>query len=68
MLGASPYGSKEDMLDTVKRATSDGQFKKKITLLGSTGSIGTQTLDICEYLPVRGTPTVVVLCAQMILM
>jgi hypothetical protein len=52
MLGASPFGSKEDMLDTVRRATQDGQFKKKITLLGSTGSIGTQTLDICEYLPV----------------
>jgi len=26
-------------------------FKKKISLLGSTGSIGTQTLDICEEKP-----------------
>jgi len=39
------------MIETVNRATAKGDFKKKINLLGSTGSIGTQTLDIVEYLP-----------------
>lgn len=52
MLGAAPFGSKEDLQDMVTRATQGDGFKRKITLLGSTGSIGTQTLDICEYLPV----------------
>lgn len=51
MLGAAPFGTNEDMLDMVTRATKDGNWKKKITLLGSTGSIGTQTLDIVDYLP-----------------
>mmetsp|Transcript_58233 Transcript_58233/g.142861 ORF Transcript_58233/g.142861 Transcript_58233/m.142861 type:complete len:479 (-) Transcript_58233:196-1632(-) len=51
MLGAGPWGSAEDMVDMVTRATKEGAWKKKITLLGSTGSIGTQTLDIVEYLP-----------------
>ena len=51
MLGAAPFGSDEDMIETVNRATAKGDFKKKINLLGSTGSIGTQTLDIVEYLP-----------------
>jgi 1-deoxy-D-xylulose-5-phosphate reductoisomerase len=37
----------------VERSLQGTSFKKKINLLGSTGSIGTQTLDIVDYAPVR---------------
>jgi 1-deoxy-D-xylulose 5-phosphate reductoisomerase len=37
----------------VERSLQGKGFKKKINLLGSTGSIGTQTLDIVEYAPVE---------------
>lgn len=49
--GASPFGTGADLQDMVDRAISGDKFHRKINLLGSTGSIGTQTLDIVEYLP-----------------
>jgi 1-deoxy-D-xylulose-5-phosphate reductoisomerase len=51
--GAAPFGTQADLQDTVDRAAQGQSWKRKITLLGSTGSIGTQTLDIVEYLPDR---------------
>ncbi|KAJ1481815.1 hypothetical protein T484DRAFT_1805994 [Baffinella frigidus] len=63
--GAAPFGTQADLQDTVNRAAEGDSFKKKsraaqgdsfkkkVTLLGSTGSIGTQTLDIIDYLPDR---------------
>jgi hypothetical protein len=47
--GAAPFGTPADFRDTVERALGDNS-KKHVALLGSTGSIGTQTLDIIrEY-------------------
>ena len=51
--GAAPFGTQADLQDTVDRAAQGQKWKRKINLLGSTGSIGTQTLDIVEYLPDR---------------
>jgi len=51
--GAAPFGTQADLQDTVDRAAQGQSWKRKVTLLGSTGSIGTQTLDIVEYLPDR---------------
>jgi len=51
--GAAPFGTQADLQDTVDRAAQGQTWKKKVTLLGSTGSIGTQTLDIVDYLPDR---------------
>ena len=50
--GAAPFGTNEDLKDTMDRIMQGNNFKKKINLLGSTGSIGTQTLDIVDYMPV----------------
>lgn len=53
--GAAPVGTDEALAEMVRRATAssgDGAgFKKRISLLGSTGSIGTQTLDIVRAVP-----------------
>eukprot|EP00961_Rhodomonas_salina_P004394 60111-Rhodomonas_salina.2 len=62
--GASPFGTGADLQDMVDRARlentgsshapsalvqiSGDKFHRKINLLGSTGSIGTQTLDIVD--------------------
>eukprot|EP00953_Heterococcus_sp_UTEX-ZZ885_P041824 21314-Heterococcus_DN1.PRE.1 len=48
----APVNSVESFKKT-HRLALEGQngFKKKLSLLGSTGSIGTQTLDICEEKP-----------------
>jgi len=45
--------TKESMKDTTERGYVhlDKDFNKKITILGSTGSIGTQTLDIVDTWP-----------------
>lgn len=43
---AAPLG-----IDSLRNALIDMGVKKKISLLGSTGSIGTQTLDICREYP-----------------
>lgn len=48
--GASPVLSPDDLRDSLSRAL-DCNPKKYIALLGSTGSIGTQTLDICREYP-----------------
>ena len=47
---AAPVLTDEDMRDSLARAL-DKSPKKYIALLGSTGSIGTQTLDICREYP-----------------
>lgn len=48
-VGAAPFGTPADFRDSVERALGSNS-KKHIALLGSTGSIGTQTLDIVrEY-------------------
>ena len=47
---AAPVLTGDDMRDSLARAL-DKSPKKYIALLGSTGSIGTQTLDICREYP-----------------
>lgn len=47
---AAPVLTGEDLRDALSRAL-DQNPKKHIALLGSTGSIGTQTLDICREYP-----------------
>jgi len=48
-VGAAPFGTPADFRDSVERALGSNS-KKHVALLGSTGSIGTQTLDIVrEY-------------------
>lgn len=52
--GAAPVGSDEALAETLRRACEhdpSGHFTKRITVLGSTGSIGTQTLDIVRAAP-----------------
>ena len=48
---AAPFDSPEALRDMVDRAILGLEKKKKLSLLGSTGSIGTQTLDICRERP-----------------
>ena len=48
---AAPTDSPESFRDTVNRALEGVGRRKVISLLGSTGSIGTQTLDICRERP-----------------
>merc|ERR1719183_3200553 len=48
--GAAPVLTPENLRDSLSRAL-DSNPKKHIALLGSTGSIGTQTLDICREYP-----------------
>lgn len=47
---AAPTDTADSLTEMVNRALGDMK-KKKISLLGSTGSIGTQTLDICRERP-----------------
>ena len=47
---AAPVLSGENLQDCLSRAL-DASPRKHIALLGSTGSIGTQTLDICREYP-----------------
>ena len=49
--GAAAVNSLEANQLAVKEMMEGLSFKKKVTLLGSTGSIGTQTLDIVETCP-----------------
>ncbi|CEL93618.1 unnamed protein product [Vitrella brassicaformis CCMP3155] len=52
MAHAAPTGSEESMKATFDEATNGVEsFKRRISLLGSTGSIGTQTLDIIRERP-----------------
>jgi 1-deoxy-D-xylulose-5-phosphate reductoisomerase len=48
---AAPFGSQQSLRDLVNLVLNDKGGKRKISLLGSTGSIGTQTLDICRERP-----------------
>lgn len=48
---AAPVDTAESLKDMVDRALDGANIKKKLSLLGSTGSIGTQTLDICREKP-----------------
>jgi len=48
---AAPFDSPAALQDMVDRAILGLGKKKKLSLLGSTGSIGTQTLDICRERP-----------------
>merc|ERR1719460_1073066 len=47
---AAPVLTSEDLRDSLARAL-EASPRKHIALLGSTGSIGTQTLDICREYP-----------------
>ena len=47
---AAPVLTGDDLRDALKRSLDDSP-KKYVALLGSTGSIGTQTLDICREYP-----------------
>lgn len=53
MTHAAPTGTAASTKETYERtvAAMNLKGKKKISLLGSTGSIGTQTLDICREFP-----------------
>eukprot|EP01038_Epipyxis_sp_PR26KG_P012904 gene12904-17288_t len=48
---AAPVDTSESLTDMVNRAINSLEKKKYISLLGSTGSIGTQTLDIVRERP-----------------
>ncbi len=48
---AAPTDSPESLQDMVTRALQGLEKTKRLSLLGSTGSIGTQTLDICRERP-----------------
>jgi len=51
--GAAPTNTRQSMKSTYERglAALDANFHKKISILGSTGSIGTQTLDVVDAHP-----------------
>ena len=48
---AAPTDTPESLKNMVDRALIGMNKVKRISLLGSTGSIGTQTLDICRERP-----------------
>jgi 1-deoxy-D-xylulose-5-phosphate reductoisomerase len=48
---SSPVNSKESMKLTLAKSLEGSNFQKRLSLLGSTGSIGTQTLDIVDACP-----------------
>ncbi|CAM9835958.1 unnamed protein product, partial [Chrysoparadoxa australica] len=48
---AAPVNRAETLTRTTDLALEGSALKRKLALLGSTGSIGTQTLDICEEQP-----------------
>lgn len=50
---AAPFDSAEELQEMVNRAIVGLGKKKSLSLLGSTGSIGTQTLDICRERPAQ---------------
>jgi len=53
MAHAAPTGTPSSLDDMVTRALEGLGKKKKLSLLGSTGSIGTQTLDIVRERPAQ---------------
>ena len=48
---AAPVNSEESAKKTLTESLKGASFQKRISLLGSTGSIGTQTLDIVDACP-----------------
>lgn len=48
---SAPVNSKESLELTLKESLKGSNFQKRLSLLGSTGSIGTQTLDIVDACP-----------------
>ena len=50
---ACPTDTPESLQDMVNRSIDGLGKKKRLSLLGSTGSIGTQTLDICRERPAQ---------------
>ena len=48
---AAPVNSEASAKLTLKESLKGAEFQKRISLLGSTGSIGTQTLDIVDACP-----------------
>ncbi len=50
---AAPTDTAESLTDMTARALEGLGVQKKLSLLGSTGSIGTQTLDICRERPAQ---------------
>jgi len=48
---SAPVNSEAALKKTLAKSLEGAQFKKRLSLLGSTGSIGTQTLDIVDACP-----------------
>lgn len=48
---SAPVNSKESLELTLSKSLEGSNFQKRLSLLGSTGSIGTQTLDIVDACP-----------------
>lgn len=48
---SSPVNSEASLKKTLEKSLEGAEFKKRLSLLGSTGSIGTQTLEIVDACP-----------------
>lgn len=48
---SAPVNTKESLRKTFEKSLEGSNFKKRLSLLGSTGSIGTQTLEIVDACP-----------------
>jgi 1-deoxy-D-xylulose-5-phosphate reductoisomerase len=48
---SAPVNSKQALRLTLQKSLEGSSFKKRLSLLGSTGSIGTQTLEIVDACP-----------------
>lgn len=48
---SAPVNSEASLKKTLEKSLEGAEFKKRLSLLGSTGSIGTQTLDIVDACP-----------------
>jgi 1-deoxy-D-xylulose-5-phosphate reductoisomerase len=48
---AAPVNSEASLRKTLEKSLEGADFKKRLSLLGSTGSIGTQTLEIVDACP-----------------
>jgi len=48
---SSPVNSEASLRKTLEKSLEGSQFQKRLSLLGSTGSIGTQTLEIVDACP-----------------
>jgi 1-deoxy-D-xylulose-5-phosphate reductoisomerase len=48
---SAPVNTPESLKKTLSKSLEGASFKKRLSILGSTGSIGTQTLDIVDACP-----------------